>query len=230
MKQTLRKRVVVFLFTATYATTACCQCRYCESYENFTADQWTEIDTIYVKHHSKSRQFWIGGNDYGLSTGEKATDKYLKKNAFVVMQGDTLYVNCQNLRFEGTRFGNGFVRAIRIGNRSLLIVNRLIGKKAMNRAQVGMMFGAIGTAISVNDNLKQQVCYVISKGANDKGVIDIRLIDDHLMELMLEGHDDLKLEYLSEQDDSKRQLATRVVPLLERAGIIKSPKILGSGF
>ena len=50
------------------AMTATAQNKYCKSYEDFKADQWTEIDTVYLDGHSKSHQLWVGGNDYKLTT------------------------------------------------------------------------------------------------------------------------------------------------------------------
>lgn len=71
------------------------------------------------------------------------------------MQADTMYVNCRNLRFEGTRFGNGYTKAIRIGNRSILFANRLIGEEAQtNRQMNAFMFGAIGAASRPLSQLK----------------------------------------------------------------------------
>ena len=44
-------------------------------------------------------------------------------------KADTLFVNCRNLRYDKVRFGNGYTKAKRIGNRSLLFVNRLISQR-----------------------------------------------------------------------------------------------------
>ena len=181
------------------------------------------LDTVYCNSHSKTRQKWLGGNDYTLTTGDKTTDKILKKKAFIVMQSDTLYVNCRNLRYEGTRFGNGYTRARRIGERSLLLVNRIIGEET--RDKIFFMYGAIGgvaEAIVWNSkSVKQQVCYVISFGADDKGHIEIRLIDDRLMDQMIMNHYDLYQEYYAEEKPSKRILATHVIPILEKAGLFE---------
>jgi light-regulated signal transduction histidine kinase (bacteriophytochrome) len=121
----------------------------------------------------------VGGNDFTLKAGDKAIDKILKKKAFAVMQGDELYVNCRNLRFEKTSFGKGYTKAIRMGENDLLLVNKMIGRDAqLNAAMTGFFFGAIGAALVAGDLAKQQVCYVISNGANKKGRITIQLIDD----------------------------------------------------
>lgn len=214
-------RRILFTFAALLTMLAASgQCRFYHSYEDFVDGRWSPLDTLFVSGHSKNHQLWWGGNDYTLRTGRNDLDRTLKKNALIVVQADTLYVNCRNLRFDGTSFGNGYTKAMRIGNRSILLVNRLIGREAM-RSQwtASFMFGAIGAAITAGKNVKQQVCYVISNGADSRGRINIRLIDDELMGQMLEGHNELLEEYLSEQDVRNRLQATHIVPILERAGL-----------
>lgn len=196
------------------------QCRYCNTYDEFRADQWTVLDTVYCIGHSKSSQFWWGVNDYKLTTGDEATDKILKKEAFLVMIGDTMYVNLRNLQFEKTRFGSGYTIATLIGKDTLLFVNRQIGKYMKQRVNVGMMFGAIGGAIAASSMMKQQVCYAISNGAGEKGRIPVQLINDNMIDKMIANRSDLREDYYSEKNDNKRIRANHVIPILEKAGII----------
>ena len=138
------------------------------------------------------------------------------------MRGDTLYVNCRNLRYENTCFGNGYTKAMRIGQRSLLFVNKIIGSEASSdvmRSQ--FLFGVIGSMITASEQMDQQVCYVISFGANSNGEIGIRLIDDRLVEQMINDarHNDLYDEFYAERDPEKRLLAKHVIPILEKAGL-----------
>ena len=218
----MKKKTFVTILMAIVAINADAQCRYCNTYEDFLEGRWQQLDTIYCESHSKSRQIWWGGNDYTLTTGDKSTDKILKKDAFVVMQADTLYVNCRNLRYQKTRLGNGYTKAMRIGQRSLLFVNRIIGNNAQSLLiPSGLMFGALGGAITASQQVKQQVCYVISFGADSEGRIAIRLIDDDLMDQMIINRDDLHHEYYAEDNDSKRMLATHVIPILEKAGLFE---------
>ena len=218
------KRILTTLFFALLVVaSANAQCHYFLTLDELVSNNWHPLDTIMTTQHSKNHQLWWGGNDYVLTTGDSRVDKVLKKNAFAAMQGDTLYVNCRNLRYEKTGFGNGYTRAMRIGEHSVLFVNKMIGRSARNSvALTSVMFGGIAGAISASGYNKQQVCYLISWGADDKGHINIRLLDDDLIEQMLKEHPDLWLEYRAEQDDSKRILAKRVVPLLEKAGLFNN--------
>ena len=218
-------QMIIFAAMLMTALTVSGQSRYCKTYEDFIEDRWEQLDTVYIDSHSKSHQFWWGGNDYKLTTGNKDTDNILKKDAFAVMQGDTIYLNCRNLRYDKTRFGNGYTKARRIGERSLLFVNRMIGREVRNdQVMVGFMFGTVGVAVSANKWMKNQVCYVISSGAEDDGHIAIRPIDDSLMNQMIDNRVDLHEEYYSEKDRKKRMLAIHVIPILEKSGLFEQAK------
>ena len=69
----------VLLLTAINVNGQCC---YCNTYEDFLEGRWEKLDTVYCNSHSKSRQLWWGGNDFTLTTGDVATDRILKKDAF----------------------------------------------------------------------------------------------------------------------------------------------------
>lgn len=86
-----------------------------------------------------------------------------------------------------------------------------------------IMFGTVGAVLTASSQLKNLVCYVISSGAGKKGKITVRMIDDNLMEQMIKGHNDLRKEFYSEDDDEKRLRPERIVPILEKAGLIKVP-------
>jgi len=204
------------------ATLVSAQTRYCCTYQDFCNNKWEDLDTLFVTQHSKEYQVWWGGNDFVFSCGDKAKDKMLNKDVFVIMYQDSLYVNCRNLRYQGLALGSGYVRAKRIGNRSLLFVNRLTGKEIRNdEIAAGIMFGAIGGVAAARKNMKQQVCYVISQGASEKGKIAIRLVNDDLIEKMLENQGSLLREYYDEHEDNLRILASHVLPILEKSGLIK---------
>ena len=208
----------VLLLTAINVSGQCC---YCNTYEYFLEGRWEKLDTVYCNSHSKSRQLWWGGNDFTLTTGDVATDRILKKDAFVVMHADTLYVNCRNLVFEKTRFGSGYTKAKRIGRQSLLFVNRIIGSDAAGQAMgARYVLGAIGGALAAADQMKQQVCYVISWGPEEGKLIPIRLVDDELVDKMV-TRKDLIREYYSETNKQKRILADHVMPILEKAGLFE---------
>lgn len=185
-----------------------------------------------------------GSSDYKLTTGDKATDKILKNVAFAVMQGNTIYINCYNLKFGKTRFGNGYSKAARIGENDLLFVNALVVQHEQAEmagaagafggivgaygglaaaAAVGGVVGGVGGSVATSKRIKNPVCYIITFGANGKGCYDIKSFGDQMMDKMLLSRDliDLHNAYYEEKDKNKRRLAARILPILMEAGIIE---------
>lgn len=216
------KKLIIMIAVAVFAISADAQSRYCLTYKEFCNNTWHELDTLSVTLRSKNNQKWWGGNGYSFSAGNKDIDRTLKKEAFVVMLGDTLYINCRNLRYQGCPLGSGYTKVRRIGNRSLLLVNRLIGKDVEEKqAKSGFMLGFVGGIIIVSREKICPVCYVVSNGTNKKGKIDIRLVNDDLISQMLKDQGPLFAEYFSEDDEIVRISASHVLPILEKSGLIK---------
>lgn len=197
------------------------KCGYCKTFEELLAGRWEPLDTVYGEMHSKSRQFWIGGNDFTLSTGDKLLDNKLKKEAFAVMQGEKLYVNSRVLRFQKTRFTNGFTRAMRIGTDTLLFCNQSIGAAAEGRQAIARsMFGAVGGALVAANSINRRVCYIICGKTDAKGRMEVEMFGDSLMERFLKGRDELREEYYAEPEQAQRILAKHIIPILREAGIL----------
>ncbi len=201
------------------------QCAYCNTFEDFMENKWIPLDTLINEEPSKNQQSQWDGNRYIFTTGNKATDKILKKKAFVVKRNDTLYVNCRNLIFSDVRFGNGYTQTKRIGKHSMLFVNQMNIGKAKNSVAFGLMFGAIGGAIGgaidvlASNPADRQVCYIISSGENRYGDINTRILNDEMMDMIMTDHEDLKNEYYSEKNKRKRLLASYIIPILKKAGL-----------
>ena len=218
---TYRMRTVMLTVLMTVTSYAAAQCGYCKTFEDLLADRWEHLDTVSVDKNSKSHQFWVGGNDCSLSTGNLVTDNMLKKDAFAVMQGKKLYVNSRRLRYQKTRFTKGFTRAMRMGRDTLIFANQVIGKAEQSRAAIaGAVFGALGGALAASNGMSRRVCYIICGTEDKKGNMEIEMVDDSLMEKVLKDHQALKEEYYSEPDKSLRIRASRIVPILKKAGLL----------
>ena len=219
----MKKLFLLLLVSFPPVMEALAQYKVCYSQEDYVEGKWETVDTLYAVHHGKGHQLWWGGNDFTMKSGDKNLDKAIKKDVFAVMMYDSLYVNCRPLRYEKTRFGNGYTKGMPIGEHSILIVNRMIGKNAVNHAiSMGFFFGIAGGMIAANENMKQQVCYVISFGANEKGQVDIRLVDDQMIEMMLKGQDQLLRDYYAEEDADLRMLATVALEFSRRYSCINN--------
>lgn len=212
-------RILIFAATLLTSFNLCAQDRYCLSYDDLLNGRWDTVSQIKCIGRSKGQQIWAGGSIYTMKTGDKAIDKILKKKALAVIVNDSLYINCLNLRYEKTGFGLGYAKAWVIGNK-ILFSNRLIGREMQNEAiAAGYFLGAIGSALAASDQLKNQVCYVISEGEDKKGRINIQLVDDNIMEEFLEGRKDLQLDYHHIRKDL-RSSAEHILSILEKGGIL----------
>lgn len=215
------RKVIIISMLLSLVTVCKAQNRYCMTYEDFVKGNWVTVDTFSVIKRTKTEKFMSGGNDYRIVSKEKDINKAIK-NAFVIAQGDSMFVNCRHLRYQKTKFGRGYAKAWKIGTRSVLFVNMLIGKEVREEQMtVGFMFGLIGSMAVATKARKNQVCYVISDGADEKGKIQIRLLDDDLIKQMLdEQAPSLLKEFYAESDDKKRIGAEHVMPILMKSGLI----------
>ena len=120
------------------------------------------------------------------------------------------------------KIGNGYYQAMTLGQHGVIFVNKTIltpkeySKKMMKR---GPLAGGVIGALALSDELfKQQVCYLISNGADDQGCINISFINDDMMDKFLKGNGELSNEYYS-KDSKERNLAEHVLPILKKAGL-----------
>ena len=195
------------------------QDKYCTSYNDYKENNWNTFEIpIQSKARTQNQKFWNGGNDFQFATGNKQIDKTLKNNALVVMVGDTMYVNCKYLEYNGRRFGKGYAKACRFDNDKILIVNNPPADASM-----GFMFGLIGAAIAESNRLEKQMCYVVYRDPKEgKKLYPIRLIDNLFMETLLnEKNVPELLEKYNLAPKNKRNYASNVLPILEELKMIE---------
>ena len=213
-------RKLFSLLCALMALSASAQCRYCLSYEDFMEGRWLSLDSVDVNTRSAQSKFWWGGNDYTLKGADKSIDKILKKEAFAVLADHRLFVNCHKLKIDGAKFGNGYVQAMMLGKKGLVFANRKTGSAQSDEVfAAGFFFGAAGAAIAASNQLKNQVCYLITKGTDGKKDFDIKALDDKMVSNFLLKYPDLLDDYYFETNPSKRMEAAHIMPLLKKAGL-----------
>ena len=222
------------------AGNALCQCRYCNSYEDFVNDKWQMLDTLYSKEHGKGYVFMWGVGGYKLTTGDKETDATVKKS-FAAMQGDNLFVNGHRLKCGKISMGKGFCKAARINQYNIIFTSNVMPMNSSSQpmaipvlapagALQGLVAGAVAGAIiggtmagmQAVTSMKHPVCHIIAPSADDEKQTSIVTIDDHLMYKLLLSRNltDLHNKYYAEKDKDKRMQASRVIPILQKAGII----------
>ena len=223
----LRRAALVLVVLPTVYN-VCARSRYCLTYEDFMSDKWIEIPEVILNERTQGVKFWWGGSDYNLEAGDEGIDKILKKKAFAVMKDSTLLINTRNLMFERACMGNGYTEAKYIGKGKLFFTNNSIdrGGNSSNAAFAGALVGGVvvgiaaGAAVHANQ-MRNVSCYTVSHGSYDnKGHINVRLVNDTQMSIWLMNHQQLYDLYMSEKKENKRLRASHIVPILEKAGIL----------
>lgn len=243
----MNSRLLLLFLLLLTAADALSQCKYCNSYEDFVNDKWQPLDTLYSKKHGNGYVFLWGVGGYKLTTGDKATDATVKKS-FAAMQGKTLFVNGHRLKCGKQIMGKGFCKAARINRYNIVFTSNIMpadynssqmaGGMAATIGAIAVQGGAIGGAVAglaggivggtmggmqVTKSMKHPVCHIVAPSSEDEKQITIVPLDDHLMDKLLLSRNLTKLhdKYYAEKDKDKRMQASRVIPILEKAGIIE---------
>ena len=220
--------VIAVLLTVTNHISAQ-EAKCCFSYSDFVNNVWTPIGKIYIEENTKAYKSWCGGNDYSFTTLNPAMDKKLKKDVFMLIYQDSLYVNCCNLRLGKRSLGKGYARAYRFRDNEIVFVTSRVGKMSNQNATLAsvaaqMAVGIAGAVLVANSlyNDKDAVCYLVTDDAetSKKGKIAIHMMDTHTMEYMLIGSDHYD-EYYVEEEKMERESAEYTMNFIKRIGWLK---------
>ena len=177
--------------------------------------KFTALENLTIESRSQSKRFWNGGADFKPKTGDKKTDKLLKKEVKYIIHQDTLYVNCRQLRYEGCRFGSWYAPGFRFGTNKICFIGTKIGKKQISEAVAGgMLFGAIGGAIVASKQLKNKVCYLIESDSKK-----VKLITKNNLRTILLNYPEYSQEY-NALPEEKKESAIIVIEYLIKAGLL----------
>ena len=212
---------VILIIIVTFSLQADAQSRYCNSYEDYKSGNWIELPSIDIKHYSYSAQLWTEKHEYRFTTGDKKTDRRLRKEAFVIQQGDSMYVNLSQMRCENVHLGNGFAYCIPlIGKKLLFISNRMDMRSASRQTNSYVMFGLMGSLITKSSNIKKKACYILDSNPSGK-YIDVLLIDDDVMKKLLANDGELLDKYFMVTDQDERENPFNIIPLLKEKGLVE---------
>ena len=166
----MRHKILILLLLT--VSEAVAQGKFCNSYNDFAAEQWQNLPSVRIVGHSISHQFWLGGSDYKITSEDKTIAKMLKKETLDVEYHDTLYVNLRKLRYKSFKLGNGYTRAVRVGD------NKLAFAAERSNVNVGFfVFGFVGGVIGNYSSLKNKVIYILDNNGDGKK-IRVKLLDD----------------------------------------------------
>ena len=116
-----------------FAATSFAQSRYALSFSDYMDGKFTALENLTIESRSKSKRFWNGGADFKPETGNKETDKLLKKDVKYIIHQDTLYVNCRQLRYQGCKFGSWYAPGFGFSTESVCMTRTKNKKKKNNQ-------------------------------------------------------------------------------------------------
>ncbi len=211
--------------------------KYCMSYSDFVNGNWKSVDELTHGSTCQECQMKSYNHHFYFRTGNKEADKKLKKEAFAIMYGDQLFVNCRNLRNDGVCLDvTGYTQAVRfdkdkvcvmaykIDDVSLLlglsldIASIFVDNKAVS---IGLDLAATSCYIG-NDFLSKTVCYLVDSDANMKGKIPVTRMNDQYMENLLNNDAPMLEKYKAIDNKRDRQSAANVIPILMEKGLVTS--------
>ena len=227
--------VLLFVVISAQAQVA----KYCMTYADFVAGKWTPVENLTEGRSLQAVQMKVIDNEVKFKTGDKEADKVLKKEAFAVMYGDQLYVNCRNLRNNDIPLDvTGYTQALRYDNDKLCVMAYKINDLALlaglgadvasffvpKPASIGLRLGS--TALWVcKDYLNSFACYLIDSDTNAKGKTAVTRMNDEFMGKLLADDTALLAKYNAISAKKSRQSAANVLPILMEKGLIAKNSI-----
>ena len=212
--------------------------KYCMSYEDFVAGNWKSVDELVAGRSKQAIQIKNGEYCVYFKTGDKTADRVLKKEAFAVMYGSQLYVNCRDLSYKGASLETSkYVPAARYNNNKLCILSHrtegftavasfgasvagvLVNDRALSLSLVSTSI-AFGVA---NESLSKLACFLVDGEKNDNGKTIVKRINDEYMDNLLADDAALLAKYKAIKSKHNRQSAANVLPILMEKGLIATP-------
>jgi len=209
----MKRTLTALLFALVISLPGKSQSSYCLTFAEYQARQYHPIENLRMEYRSGSKSLWNGGASYKPLTGNKKTDKTLKKDARFIVFHDSLYINCRKLSCQGVVFGNWYARAWLFHNEYILFTALNINSVSQTR-DVAFLFGAIGGAIAAAKNRDDYCCYIYYPNAET-----VEIIDQQMVNRLLEEHPELQQE-LDKADPKKRFTPETLLPILRKLGLI----------
>lgn len=210
------KQLTIFICLIVTAVAGQAQpCRYCLNAADYLNDIWHPTPgALQMKHRSKGQAIWFGGATYRPYSGQKPTDKLLKKQALFIVHHDSLYINCRHLNCQGIKFGNWYAPAF-VFDRDYVLFAAPSIKNRQDATMAGFFFGIAGAATVALSSSDDFCCYIYNPST---GLSE--LIDESLLRRLIGERFDLQ-DALDQTELKRRLLPETVLPLLRKAGLLE---------
>lgn len=213
------------------------QVKVCMNYADFKADNWKPYESLTEDKKPDSCRVKYDGIDFTFKTDDKEVNKILKKDVFMLSFDGQLFVHQRSLRDEDGDVlpVNNYLRALPYKGGKLCVVcykvtlgdvldlvniGLDIALIASGSTTVGSLFLAADLLLT-NDNLMEHhILYLMDKGPNEKGKIQMTRINDQFMEKLLRDDPVTYEQYYGRGKKGDRQSAANILPILVKKGLI----------
>ena len=231
------KKLVVMMMVSCLPTMMMAQpAKYCMTYSDYKTHNWNTIESLVDGRSEMLPQIKMDETDYKVKSGDKETDRILKKEVFAISFGKNLYVNCRNLRCNDIILDTQqYVQAYPYAGNKLLIAVYHINDGAFLMglgADVASVFTPIGPSIALKSasaalwlnrsKLNSYRCYLIDTDANEKGRYPVTRIDDDYMTNLLSDDAHMLARYNAVSSKRDRQSASNVLAVLTEKGLVEA--------
>ena len=231
------KKLIVMMMVSCLPTMMMAQpAKYCMTYSDYKAHNWNTIESLVNGRSEMIPQIKMDETDYKVKSGDKATDRILKKEVFAISFGKNLYVNCRNLRCKDIILDTQqYVQAYPYAGNKLLIAVYHINDGAFLLglgADVASIFTPLGPSIALQtastalwlnrSKLNSYRCYLIDTDANEKGRYAVTRIDDAYMTKLLSDDAHMLARYNAVSSKRERQSASNVLAVLSEKGLVEA--------
>ena len=231
------KKLIVMMMVSCLPTMMMAQpAKYCMTYSDYKAHNWNTIESLVNGRSEMIPQIKMDESDIKVKSGDKATDRILKKEVFAISFGKNLYVNCRNLRCKDIILDTqNYVQAYPYAGNKLLIAVYHINDGAFLLglgADVASIFTPLGPSIALQtastalwlnrSKLNSYRCYLIDTDANEKGRYAVTRIDDAYMTKLLSDDAHMLARYNAVSSKRERQSASNVLAVLSEKGLVEA--------
>ena len=232
----MKKLVVMMMVSCLPMMMMAQPAKYCMTYSDYKTHNWNTIESLVNGRSEMIPQIKMDETDYKVKSGDKATDRILKKEVFAISFGKNLYVNCRNLRCKDIILDTQqYVQAYPYAGNKLLIAVYHINDGAFLLglgADVASIFTPLGPSIALQtastalwlnrSKLNSYRCYLIDTDANEKGRYAVTRIDDAYMTKLLSDDAHMLARYNAVSSKRERQSASNVLAVLSEKGLVEA--------
>ena len=205
---------ILVIFTYLMVTmTMQAQAKYCDREADFVGRKWKEMPNVKIVY-KKTNNYDC---DIAFETGDKETDKFLKKSNLFIMWEDSLYINTSRVMQNVGNF-DGYAKAIVLTDDRFFFISPKIVPVVVSGYRGGFIGGALtGIAIGVmREAASVAPCYIYNMLTSSSHVID-----KDYMKKLLKNSPDLWKQYKKEK--RKEQQDPEVIKeYLWKVGLIEN--------